>query len=530
MAHDGAATTYYWEFINVPPNSIVSFSSPTSSAPTFTPDTIGSYLIKLTIDGDNLGSDTRVVAVKTNNLDIRIPAGGETNEYNNNSGGLDGWFESIYNAFVNIDLAVGNIDSKIIRSDGTGNVPTANISWGGMKITNLGAPSVSSDAARLQDIPTSISGLSTFSLALLNSRITDATLDNSSSTRTPSVHSLSNSFHTAISLSQLNALITDATLDNSSATRNPTAHGLGSAFHTSTTLSGLNALISDATLDSSTSQRDPFAHDFAGAKHTASTLAALNSKITDAVLLDQYDIDFNLVYSNGASLYLNDGPIILSGPTAATILNDGYIGLLESEDPTLPIYYGAIYTKIVSGVTELFYKDDNGNVIQLTSNGSLGPELNNYAEKILLDSYATTISLENYTEKTLLDSYATLFSLENYTEKTLSDSYATTISLNNYAEKTLLDGYVDKILLDGYAAISEFVGLTEQIADPNYYDNYGTLYSKDIDGYTELHYIDNYGNITQITSAGYDVILTSPNNIKWRLVVDDYGNLYTTSF
>lgn len=92
-----------------------------------------------------------------------------------------------------------------------------------------------------------------------------------------------------------------------------------------------------------------------------------------------------------------------------------------------------------------------------------------------------------------------------------------------------LSEYAKETLLDGYTPLSDFVGLVEQVIDPPYFDNYGTLYSKDLDGYTELHYIDNYGNFTQITNKGLNFVLTSPNNTKWALSVDDYGNLYTTS-
>ena len=42
-----------------------------------------------------------------------------------------------------------------------------------------------------------------------------------------------------------------------------------------------------------------------------------------------------------------------------------------------------------------------------------------------------------------------------------------------------------------------------EISDPTHLDNYGILYSKDIDGYDELHYMDNYGTTIQVTKNGY---------------------------
>ncbi len=58
-------------------------------------------------------------------------------------------------------------------------------------------------------------------------------------------------------LAELNAAVTDATLDTSSASRTPSLHALGGSEHSSSTLAQLNALVSDATLDTSTASRPP---------------------------------------------------------------------------------------------------------------------------------------------------------------------------------------------------------------------------------------------------------------------------------
>jgi len=52
------------------------------------------------------------------------------------------------------------------------------------------------------------------------------------------------------------------------------------------------------------------------------------------------------------------------------------------------------------------------------------------------------------------------------------------------------DGYLDNIKL------------AEQVSAPDAIDDYGILYSFDIDGYSELHYVDNFGNLIQLTSKG----------------------------
>ena len=130
----------------------------------------------------------------------------------------------------------------------------------------------------------------------------------------PKAHDLAGSAHNADTLADLNAKISDATLDTSSASRTPSAHDLAGAEHNTDTLADLNAKISDATLDTSSASRTPSAHktshqngetdeisvaglsgeladdqppkthDLAGSAHNIDTLADLNSKISDATL------------------------------------------------------------------------------------------------------------------------------------------------------------------------------------------------------------------------------------------------------
>lgn len=59
-----------------------------------------------------------------------------------------------------------------------------------------------------------------------------------------------------------------------------------------------------------------------------------------------------------------------------------------------------------------------------------------------------------------------------------------------------IDAYGDAALeLDGYITLDE-------ITEPSPLSNAGLVYTKDADGYTELFYLDNYGNSSQITNNG----------------------------
>lgn len=73
-------------------------------------------------------------------------------------------------------------------------------------------------------------------------------------------HAIAGSSHTASTLADLNAKITDATLDANSASRPAQAHNLGGSEHSADTLANLNAKVSDATLDDSSSTRPPSSH------------------------------------------------------------------------------------------------------------------------------------------------------------------------------------------------------------------------------------------------------------------------------
>lgn len=73
---------------------------------------------------------------------------------------------------------------------------------------------------------------------------------------TPAAHDLAGAEHNSSTLAQVNAKISDATLDDASSTRDPNAHTLGGSAHSADTLANVNAKISDATLDDITGQRD----------------------------------------------------------------------------------------------------------------------------------------------------------------------------------------------------------------------------------------------------------------------------------
>lgn len=99
----------------------------------------------------------------------------------------------------------------------------------------------------------------------------------------PKAHALGGAKHSADTLANLNTKVSDATLDDSADTRDPNAHA---ASHQNgggdeISVAALSGLLADG--------QTPLAHDLGGAAHGADTLANLNTKVSDATLDDSGD-------------------------------------------------------------------------------------------------------------------------------------------------------------------------------------------------------------------------------------------------
>lgn len=239
-------------------------------------------------------------------------------------------------------------------------------------------------------------------------------------------------------------------------------------------------------------------------------------------------------------------------------LEDGYLRIGGTiDDPTFTSFYGYIYTKEISGIVELFYLDDDGNVIQLTDGGSpagsgsgntldqaydeggagagriitanSGPiEINSSGDmSIKIDGY---ISLLEITNPTALSNMGVIYvkDVSGISELFYLDDSGNFIqitnngSVNAVGSGNTLDQSYDQggagagriitadsgpvqinasegpaIEIDGYEILNEIS------TDPTQILNAGSIYTKDVSGITELFYIDSAGTPTQITSDGY---------------------------
>jgi len=178
-------------------------------------------------------------------------------------------------------------DYLIIEDSAAGNVKK-HVLWG--KITGSGGALVAHGLADATYHTAS-------TLAELNTKISDATLDTNTAERPAAAHGFADvTRHSASTLAQVNTLISDATLIDTadsrlSDDRNANPHGFaGASRHSASTLAEVNTLISDATLDTNTAARPASPHGFADVvRHSASVLAEVNALISDATLIDTND-------------------------------------------------------------------------------------------------------------------------------------------------------------------------------------------------------------------------------------------------
>lgn len=147
-------------------------------------------------------------------------------------------------------------------------------------------------------------------------------------------HALGGASHTADTLANLNSKITDATLDDSGDPRDPNTHALSheNGGGDEISVAGLSGVLAD--------DQPAQAHDLGGAKHNADTLANLNSKITDATLDDVGDprtpVSHAASHEEGGSDEINAGDLGSGAASAGRVLTADGAGGVQWNPPGAP--------------------------------------------------------------------------------------------------------------------------------------------------------------------------------------------------
>ena len=118
-AANGSAS-YLWEFEDIPIGSAAALISYATPTPNFTPDVVGSYRVKCTVDGSLFAVE--VLAVPLPVTGARIPSYREQLEYDAGSN-AQGWHESQDQFMRAVDTALGSVGDVAVAVSGDDTTP-----------------------------------------------------------------------------------------------------------------------------------------------------------------------------------------------------------------------------------------------------------------------------------------------------------------------------------------------------------------------------------------------------------------------
>ena len=149
---NSGVSTWAWSFLFVPTGSSASIATPTASTASFTPDLEGTYLVQLVVNGGaSIGeTDAQCGAVLTQELGLRIPAGGETVQFS----ALYGWAVAL-----NADLSTLEKDQRV-NGNKTSGISSGTFGAGSVVYVN-GQASLANGDALPQVVAASASAVAT---------------------------------------------------------------------------------------------------------------------------------------------------------------------------------------------------------------------------------------------------------------------------------------------------------------------------------------------------------------------------------
>jgi len=367
------AISRLWELLSVPPGSASTLATPTAQTSSFTPDIVGSYRIRLTVNGAI--TDIAIGAVRTANLSMRIPATGEEDNFDE-SGNTTGWSGSLHEAFLAIDNNVvapaahapshisggsDEIDGDVLDIDftPTNYVPTtspgevtgvdeltAHLAGVDGYIGDLGNDVEDHLADLVNPHATDIDNLGTGTLAELNVAITDATLFDRSE-----LDGYANVDHDASHIrggtDEIDGDILDIDFTPTHYVPTTSPGEVTNVDELTAHLAGVDGYIGDLGND------------------VEDHLADLVNPHT--VSLDQaYD---EAGAGSGRTITADTGAVVIDASGAEALELDGYLTLNSISDPTPIPLKGMLHVKQIDGYNDLHYMDEYGIGVRLTEDG-----------------------------------------------------------------------------------------------------------------------------------------------------------------
>jgi len=490
-----------WEFLSRPPGSSATLNNPTSKTPDFTPDVVGSYRIRLTVNSSVV--DIAIGAVRTTNLSLRVPATGEEDEFDE-SGNTDGWSSSMHEALLAIDT-----DSVSAKT------PTAHAEShqdgysDELTVQDLGSGAAASNQILVSD------GSGGWSVSAKPS------LDE---TYNEGRYIFVDSGPVILAASDGNALQMDGYLTLVQILE-PGFVPVSGILYTKNIDGYVDLFFKDNYGYGVQITGDGYLDTFGGVRGVG-----LFEQSGDPTPESQKGFIYSGDESGRTELFYMD-----NYGSVVQITSDGYLDVFESvpgvglfeqgSDPSAAPQKGFIYSKDDSGTTELFYMDNYGVITQITNDGYLDtfesvPGVGMFeqaSDPAAAPDKAFIYSKQSgggITELFFMDSNGSVTQMTNdgYVSGTAASGFTdlsdTPASYSGEAGKYVVvndteDGIEFGIIDGGTGLVDGYLPMPEKASDPPYEDGYGSIYTKDVSGITEMFFIDNLGTVTQVTSDGY---------------------------